>query len=74
MIKTEHLHIDGTPFRSVLKQQIPILEDKIIELSKNIGKLNKQLKDTHEEEKLWRSLMSEMSFKTRQLLIYRNHV
>jgi hypothetical protein len=70
-IKTETLRADGIPYRSTLLQQIPVLEFQIHELATNIGRLNKELKDTHREEALLRVLMSTMQLKTRQLLIYR---
>ena len=70
-IKTETLRMDGIPYRSTLLQQIPVLEFQILEVAANIGRLNKELKETHQQEALLRVLMSTMSLKTRQLLMYR---
>jgi hypothetical protein len=70
-IKTEMLRMEGIPYKSILLQQIPILEYEIHELARNIGRLNKELKPKYKEEKLLEDLMSDMDFKTRQLLQYR---
>ena len=70
-IKTEMQRMEGIPYKSILLQQIPILEYEILELAGKIGILNKQLKPKDKEERLLISLMSDMDFKTRQLLQYR---
>ena len=70
-IKTEMSRMEGIPYKSILLQQIPILEYEILELAGKIGILNKQLKPKDKEERLLCSLMSDMDFKTRQLLQYR---
>lgn len=68
---TQTLRADGIPYQSTLLQQIPVLEFQIHEVAENIGRLNKELKETHREEALLRVLISNMQLKTRQLLQYR---